>query len=190
MAVANEVSHKLAASENRDHFCRFLEAVRGYEEGLAAFRGGNAADAISKHEEAMERLAPVPEAKPILAVIQGAMVSEYATAGDLRRALRSGQEAEGALGSDARLRSAYAGCLHDLGNVLLLTGSVREGVKRRWLRSAWRTSGVAATCSRLARREKAEGGYTGCSVEADDQVGRGQPVKAGRTLVGPRDWSA
>ncbi len=128
MAVANEVSHKLAASENRDHFCRFLEAVRGYEEGLAAFRGGNAADAISKHEEAMERLAPVPEAKPILAVIQGAMVSEYATAGDLRRALRSGQEAEGALGSDARLRSAYAGCLHDLGNVLLLTGSVREGV--------------------------------------------------------------
>lgn len=127
-AVIYEVIDNVEASGNTDNLYKLLGAVKMYEDGLALFKSGDSTGAIAKHNSALRELKTISEVVRFRAIVQSAMISEYASINQLEQAIISGQEAMRHLENDHRLAMVHARCLHDLGVALVQSRQLIEGI--------------------------------------------------------------
>jgi tetratricopeptide (TPR) repeat protein len=124
-----EITDKISAKDDQMLLRRLLRALKNYEEGGCMFAKGDVSAALQKHEDAIKALPMIPETQCIRAVIQGALVSDYAVACRPNDAVAIGKEALDRFGDDPRIGIAHANCLHDMGGAFVNLRRLDDGIE-------------------------------------------------------------
>jgi tetratricopeptide (TPR) repeat protein len=128
MAVIHEIVDQVEACGNSTHSIAVLNATAALDKGIKIFRAGEPRDAIKLHEEALRGIADVPMTEPLQGLLQGAMIAEYFSIGDVDRAISIGTRALRPLATDPRLALPYAICNMDLGGAYVHVGKLDQGL--------------------------------------------------------------